>query len=106
MHCGFEMVRKYGILSAQISSGLIPREYREGINFEDLYRFTGRILKRCVERHLLEPKVEIREGVRFWFALVSPVRIQGCLDDGMSIEELEKQTLDAFLAVFSTHTGE
>jgi len=103
MHVGFRMLERYGILASEISCGLTPEEFREEVPLDMLYRFTGRILRSCVNRGDIEPKpeVNIRDGVRFWFALVHPVRIQSCLDDGMSIQALEEQTLGAFLTVFS-----
>lgn len=105
MHSGFRMVERYGMLSAQICAKHIPKRYRSDVPVEDLYRFTGTLLKRFARRATRKPGLTNRSAVRIWFALVSPVRIRGCLDDGMSMRAIEEETLQVVVGAFIPEGG-
>ena len=101
MDVGFEKVERYGVLASSVATGPLPKAHREAVPVADLYRFTGRLLKRAVEQGHLAPDVDVREAVRVWFALVGPMRIRGCLRDGMTLREIRDLTLGYFFRLFA-----
>ncbi len=93
---GFSMVERWGVLALAISAGLTPDWARGRAHPEDLYRFTGRLLERWRDAGCAREDMNVRQAVRVWFALVSPLRVRGCLADGMSVAEIADETLGLF----------
>lgn len=102
MDVGFEKIDRYGLLAAAIATGHQPAPHRGALPVRDLYRFTGRLIKRAIAQRQLPPRLEVREAVRVWFALVAPGRIQGCLRDGMSTREVRDLSLGYFFKLFES----
>lgn len=96
MHFGFWMTHEYGRLALMIAAELVPAWAKPEAEVQDLYRFTGRVIGRWRDVGGCDPRVDVKAAVRLWFALVSPVRVLGCLADGMSTSEIAEETL-AFL---------
>ena len=101
MDAGFEKVERYGLLASSIATGHAPVAHRNALPVLDLYRFTGRLLKRAVSQGRLG-QIDVREAVRVWFALVAPGRIRGCQRDGMRIREIRDLTLGYFFRLVAS----
>ncbi len=101
MDVGFEKVERYGVLASSVATGPLPKVHRGAVPVADLYRFTGRLIKRAVAQGDLAPNIDVREAVRVWFALVGPLRIRGCLRDGMTLREIRDITLGYFFRLFA-----
>lgn len=97
---GFAMVERWGVLALAITAGLTPKWARGGTEPDQLYRFTGWLLKRWRDAGRAREDMDVRAAVRIWFALVSPYRVRGCLADGMTTEEIAEETLSAFRTLY------
>jgi AcrR family transcriptional regulator len=101
MLVGFSMVERWGMLAAWVAAGLTPDWARGTARPEHLYRFTGRLLERWRDAGNGRDDMEIRGAVRTWFALTSPFRVRGCLEDGMTPREIADESLGIFQAYYS-----
>jgi AcrR family transcriptional regulator len=105
MDVGFEQVDRYGLLASSLATGNLPELHRDLLPVADLYRFTGRLIKRAIEQRQLAAHTPVRDAVRVWFALVVPGRIRGCLRDGLTIREIRDLTLGYFFRLFAQPGG-
>ena len=101
MLLGYAMVERWGMLATWVSAGLTPEWARGNARPSDLYRFTGLLLKRWRDAGCGREDMEIRAAVRVWFALASPLRVRGCLADGLSPREIADETLAIFRAYYA-----
>lgn len=95
MRAGFDMVSEYGLLAVQIANGVMPEFCTDAARLDELYRFTGHLIKRWIDAGHARGDVVTADAVGFWYALVAPIRLKG-IDDAAQMTELADATLELF----------
>ena len=98
---GFDLYREYGVLASYVISGLLPEGLQDEVPSADVFRFTGRLIKRAVAAGQLRRGLDVRAAVRVWFGLVTPMRMEDSIKDGVSLDQLAEETLDVFFSAYS-----
>lgn len=104
LHVGFVMVDEYGMLAVEIASGVIPDFCIHTIRLNELYRFTGYIIKRWATAGHARDDLVTQEAVQTWFALVAPIRLRDAIGDPKQIAEIARTTLVLFQRAYGRRT--
>lgn len=100
MNLGFSVLEEIGELGLAVCEGRVPERFRALVVTDDLRRFTGMLLKRSVDQGFLRGDFDVRSAVRVWFALAASHRVLGCLEDGLSYDEIGLETLEIFMRIY------
>ena len=102
LDAGFAVMRDYGLMGVEITSGLAPKPYRNPQHFEVVRRFIGRTVKDCMNQGHCRRELDVRDVVDVFFSLIHADRVKRALERGKTIDEIKELTAHVFFSAFAT----
>jgi len=93
LRVGFLAVERYGSLAPEACCPDTTPDWAE-MPHEELYRFTGMLIRRAKEAGCFREELRTRSAVRDWFAASHPFRFAWARREGMPLEELYAETVE------------